>query len=257
MTAQALSGKRVVITRPAAQAQPFIDALVAAGAKPILFPTIQIVPIKANGPLDSALARLSTYDWIVFTSVNGVNVALERMRMLNIPFDALNARQVAAIGPATSAALSDFGVRITLQPDEYVAEAIVERLAGRRAIAGQRFLLLRADIARSTLREQLIAGGGLVDEIPVYQTVRGQPDPSIFVELRRGIDVITFTSSSTVRFFFALLGDEAIKVAASAQIICIGPITAQTARESGLHVAAIAQDYTVAGLLTVMQEALT
>ena len=190
MTAQALSGKRVVITRPEAQAQPFIDALVAAGAQPILFPTIQIAPIPDNASLDSALVRLTAYDWVVFTSVNGVQVTLERMRMLNIACETLNACHIAAIGPATSAALIDSGIRVTLQPDEYVAEAMVDTLAKRDAIGGQKFLLLRADIARPTLREQLTAGGGLVDEIPVYQTVCGQPDPEAFAELLAPADIL-------------------------------------------------------------------
>ncbi|MHB8629083.1 MAG: uroporphyrinogen-III synthase [Aggregatilineales bacterium] len=255
-TPQPLTGKRIVITRPAAQAQPFINALIAAGATPILFPTIQIMPISDNAPLDSALAHLSAYDWIVFTSVNGVRVVSERMQLLNFSVTTLNAHQVAAIGPATAKALTDRGIRVALQPDEYIAEAIVEALKQRGAIAGQRFLLLRADIARPTLREQLVANGGIVDEIPVYHTVRGQPDPATFAELRRGVDVLTFTSSSTVLFFCELLGDEALKIAANAQIMCIGPITAQTARDLGLHVASTAEDYTVPGLLNVMQEAL-
>jgi uroporphyrinogen-III synthase len=251
-----LAGKRVVITRPALQAQPFIDALVKAGASPILFPSIQIVPIPDNVQLDSALMRLSRYDWVVFTSVNGVQVTLERMQALNLSHDALNRQQVAAIGPATAAALTDHGVHVTLQPDEYIAEAIVTTLREQEMLAGQRFLLLRADIARATLREQLVAYGGIVDEVPVYQTVRGQPDPTAFAELQRGVDVITFTSSSTVRFFFELLGNEALKVAANAQIVCIGPITAQTARDLGLPVTSVAQDYTVPGLLSVMRETL-
>lgn len=257
MTAHTLAGKRIVITRPAAQSQAFIEALIAAGATPILFPTIQIAPIADNAPLDSALARLSAYDWIVFTSVNGVRVVVDRMQATNSPNDALNTRPIAAIGPATAKALTDWGIRVALQPEEYVAEAIVESLKERGAIAEQRFLLLRADIARPTLREQLSANGGIVDEIPVYQTVRGQPDPAAYVELRRGVDVITFTSSSTIRYFCELLGDEALKIAARAQIMCIGPITAQTARERGLHVTAVAQEYTIPGLLSVMQEAIT
>ncbi len=256
-TPQALTGKRIVITRPAAQSQPFIDSLIAVGATPILFPTIQIVPLADSSLLDSALANLSAYDWIVFTSANGVRLALERMQQLNFSVGTLNAHQVAAIGPATAKALTDQGIRVALQPDEYVAEAIVESLKKRGAITGQRFLLLRADIARPTLREQLIANGGLVDETPVYQTVRGQPDSTAYAELRCGVDVITFTSSSTVRYFCELLGDEAIKIAVNAQIMCIGPITAQMARELGLHVAATAREYTVPGLLNVMQEALT
>jgi uroporphyrinogen-III synthase len=248
-----LRGKRVVITRPASQAQSFIDGLSAAESVPILFPTIQIAPIQDNPLLDSALRTLSRYDWIVFTSVNGVHSVLDRMTELGMRVAALNSASVAGIGPATVAALRNRGVQVDLQPAEYVAEAIFTALNEREVIDGSHFLLLRADIARVTLREQLSEAGGIVEEIPVYQTVRGEPDPGAFAELRRGVDVITFTSSSTVRYFFELLPD-ARDIASRARIVCIGPITAQTARDFGLTVALVAESYTVDGLLTALLE---
>lgn len=249
-----LSGKRIVITRPEAQTRPFVAILREAGAVPIIFPTIAIVPIEHNTALDNALRRLRDYDWVIFTSANGVHISLERMQTLGIPLTDLGTRQIAVIGPATAATLQHYGLSAALQPDEYIAEAIVTALQQRGPIAGQRFLLLRADIARQTLHEQLIAHQAIVDEIPVYQTVRGQPDAAAFAELRAGVDVITFTSSSTVRYFFALLGNDALTIAANALIACIGPITARTAREFGLNVDLVAEEYTIPGLVTSLTE---
>ena len=250
-----LSGKRIVITRPATQAQSLIDNLLSFEAVPILFPTIQIAPIQHNPALDLALNHLSHYDWVVFTSANGVRVVVDRLASLGMEATVLNAASIAAIGPATATALQDQAVRVDLQPVEYVAEAIFDELQRRGTVTNNRFLLLRADIARATLREQLIAAGAAVEELPVYYTVCGLPDPAAFVELRHGVDMITFTSSSTVRCFFELLPD-ALEIAAQARIACIGPITAQTARDYGLNVALVAESYTVEGLMTALLQPL-
>jgi uroporphyrinogen-III synthase len=249
-----LAGKRVVSTRPEAQAQEFVAMLREAGAIPVIFPTIQIAPLEDTSELDSALRRLSDYEWVVFTSVNGVNQSLERMQTLAIPLETIQSRQIAVIGPATRAALNRFGIEAALQPDEYIAEAIVESLKAYGPIAGKRFLLLRADIARAALREQLVEVGANVDEVSVYRTVRGEPAPEAYSALRAGVDVITFTSSSTVRYFFDLLGDEVPAVTRGAKIICIGPITAKTARDLGLNVDGVAEEYTVPGLVSALTE---
>lgn len=251
-----LAGKRIVVTRPEAQAQQFINRLRQAEAIPIIFPTIEIVPLADTTQLDRALQNLPAYDWVIFTSVNGVHIVCERIKALALPLSLLDTRQIAVIGPATAAILASYGLHAALQPDEYVAEAIVEALSQQGVVMGKRFLLLRADIARAVLREQLIANGALVDELPVYHTVRGQPDPTAFAELRAGVDIITFTSSSTVRFFFQLLNDEAHRITADARIACIGPITAETARQMGLHVDLVAADYTVSGLMMALSETL-
>ncbi|MCC7448521.1 MAG: uroporphyrinogen-III synthase [Anaerolineae bacterium] len=251
-----LAGKRIAITRPEAQAADFVAALRQAGAIPIIFPTIQIAPIPDNEPLDSALRNLNHYAWVVFTSVNGVKVALDRLHELGLALTDLNQCRVAVIGPATAAALTEHGVRVDVQPAEYIAEAIVVALAGHHSLADQRFLLLRADIARPALRDELIASGAIVDEIPVYQTVQGNPEQSAYAELRTGVDVLTFTSSSTVRHFFDLLGAEAPIIGQSALIACIGPITAKTAQEMGLRVDLVAEEYTIPGLMAALTEKL-
>ena len=167
---------------------------------------------------------------------------------------ALGTRQIAVIGPATAATLAHYGLQVALQPDEYIAESIFESLVQKGAVSGKHFLLLRADIARITLRQQLESAGAVVDEIPVYRTIRGEPDPTAYAQLRSGVDIITFTSSSTVRFFFELLGAEADKIAADVLIACIGPITAQTARSFGLNVGIVADEYTVSGLMAALAE---
>ncbi len=252
-----LAGKRIVITRPEAQAAEFIDLLRGAGAVPILFPTIAVVPVAGDEAraLDRALHALDHYDWIVFTSANGVRAVLDRMQQLGLSAALLNRYHTAVIGPATAAVLEANGVHVTRQPDEeYIAEAVFDALADTEPINGQRFLLLRADKARAALREQLAAHGAVVDEIPVYHTVRGTPDPAAYGELRAGVDVITFTSSSTVRYFFDLLGSETQPVAEKTLIACIGPVTAQTAREYGLHVRLVADEYTIPGLVTALTE---
>jgi uroporphyrinogen-III synthase len=247
-----LAGKRVVATRAEEQSRDLIMLLESAKAIPILFPTIRIAPLDDYQELDSRLQRLDSYDWVVFTSVNGVRHVVERMHALGLPLAKCDGCQVAAIGPATEDLLRQHGFRIDLRPDEYVAEAIVAELLKRGPVAGKRFLLLRVDIARAVLREQLAEQGADVDEIPVYQTALGQPDPAAYEALRSGVDVITFTSSSTVRHFFDLLGDEALPIASRALIACIGPITAQTALEKGLQVGVIAREYTIPGLFEAL-----
>jgi uroporphyrinogen-III synthase len=251
-------GKRVVITRPEAQAAGFKAALEAAGANPILFPTIAIAPIPGNAALDAALARLAAeraaYDWVVFTSVNGVEVVFDRMAELGLTPSLFDGCRVAVIGPATAAALSERGVEPSLVPESYVAEGIVAALSARGEIAGRSFLLLRATIARAALRDLLREGGATVKEVPVYETVLGRPEPDAYTALRAGVDVLTFTSSSTVRSFCELLGEEAFAIARAATVACIGPLTEETARACGLRVDVVAEEYTVPGLLAALEE---
>lgn len=253
-TLSLLAGKRIVSTRPEAQTSEFITLLSEAGATPVIFPTIAIMPVPDNPALDHALGNLRDYRWLVFTSANGVRVVVERLKALGLGPAALGACRIAVIGPATAAELAVHGLQADLKPEEFVAEALAEALLAFGPIDRQRFLLLRADIARATLHQQLLAHGAIVDEIPVYQTVRGTPDPAAYAELRSGVDVITFTSSSTVRYFFDLLSEEAPSIARHAMIACIGPVTAQTARELGLRVDLVAEEYTIPGLVQALKE---
>lgn len=243
-----LTGRRVVVTRPQDQAEALCDRLRALGAEPIFFPVIAIAPPERGGALDQAIQGLAEYDWIIFTSVNGVEHFWARLTAHAGPRPSAPRSKIAAIGPATAEALSQRGVSVHLMPAEYRAEAILDVIGD---VAGQRILLPRADIARPALAEGLRAMGARVDEAPAYHTVQGKPPPAAFDALRAGVDVIIFTSSSTVRNFVALTkglnyGDPFVA--------CIGPVTAATAHELGLRVDMVAEEYTVDGLLETLYE---
>jgi len=245
-----LSGKRVLITRPRDQAGVLCRQLEALGAQPILFPTIQIAPPADPAPLDRAIARLEEYRWVIFTSANGVSAFWERLGIAGKDGGVFARIRVAAIGPATAQALEERGIRPQFIPDEYVAEAIA---AGIGDVSGQRILLPRADIARRALADELRGGGAFVEEVTAYRNLPAEPDPLVLEQVRQGVDVITFTSSSTVRNFVLLLGDEAPGIVQGAVVACIGPITAGTARELGLPVHLVAEEYTTGGLVEALE----
>jgi uroporphyrinogen-III synthase len=246
-----LQGKRVLVTRARAQAEDFVQQLQALGAVPVVFPTIDIVPpADAYAGLDAALRELSTFHWVVFTSVNGVLHVWERLTTLGLPASAFASVQVAAIGPATAEALRCRQIPVALVPERYVAEALLEAIPHP---AGQRFLLPRAAGSRDTLRTGLAAAGAEVVEVHAYQTIPDEPSSAAFAALDTGVDVLTFTSSSTVHHFCAQMGPErARRLAAQARVVAIGPITAATARAFGLHVDAVASEYTIAGLIDAL-----
>ena len=199
------------------------------------------------------LQALARYDWVIFTSINGVQNVLARMRTLGVPSSAFEACKVAAVGPATEALIRQHGISVALRPDEYVAEDILAGLVKHGPIAGKRFLLLRVDVARAILRDQLLAAGAIVDEVHVYRTALGEPDAAAYAAIRAGVDVLTFTSSSTVHNFFKLLGEETRSIINNAVVACIGPITAETARDMGLPVHIVAAEYTVSGLMAALE----
>jgi uroporphyrinogen-III synthase len=248
-----LNGTRVVITRPQGQAEEFATALERAGAIPILFPVIEIRPIRETTALDRALSKLDCYDWLVLTSVNGVETVWARLSALGIN-RIPEQIQVAAIGPKTAEALKECGIDPNYVPGEFVAEAIVPGLGDLR---GRWVLLPRADLARPALPRAIQVQDGVAHEIAVYHTLPARPDPAALEALRQGVDIITFTSSSTVRNFVALVaggGLDPYNLAGSPLIACIGPITAGTAKEEGLRVDAVAEEYTTEGLLRGLVE---
>ena len=247
----ALHGKRVLVTRTHAQAHDLMTRLQALGAVPIVFPVIHIVPPADNYvALDTALRQLPTFDWVVFTSVNGVTHVCQRLTALGLEARALAALCLAALGPTTAAALADHGLHAAVVPERYVAEAL---LAAIPHPAGQRFLLPLADLARETLRVGLQAAGAEVVEVPAYSTVLAELSPEAHTVLEHGVDVLTFTSSSTVRNFVEQVGSTmAQALAARARVVTIGPITATTARELGLRVDVVATEHTIAGLIEAM-----
>jgi uroporphyrinogen-III synthase len=247
-----LAGKRVLITRPRGQADSFAAGLHAAGAEPVLFPTIRIAPLGDSPALDGALRDLADYDWLVLTSFNGVTQTWKRLANLGVPGLPPGLR-VAAIGPKTAAALQQHGVQPDFVPAEYVAEAI---LPGLGDLHGRRVLLLRADRARPALAQAIQAAGGLPDEIPIYQTLLAEADPAGLAALRQGVDVVTFTSASTVDNFVQLItaaGLDACALPGRPILACIGPITQAAAHQHGLTVAVVATQYTTEGLIAALQ----
>ena len=238
----ALKGKRIVVTRPAAQAESFCQKLEAAGARPIRFPTIRLVPMTDEALLRAALANLAAFDWIIFTSVNGVAFTWEAL-----PGPLPASASVAAIGPATADALRARGVAPAFTPEEYVAERIVDGLG---PVEGKAILLPRAESARETLAQMLQTRGAKVKELPVYRTLANRPSADAFAALGAGADAVTFTSSSTARNYAALWSFPKEEIPL---IACIGPITAMTARSLGYRVQVVAKEYTTDGLLDVLK----
>lgn len=246
-----LDGKRVLVTRPAGQAGELATALRAVGAEPVLLAAIEIRPLEDTRELDDALRRILEHDWVIFTSANGVRQIWERLAALGLDDvleDGEEGRKpgqprVAAIGPGTAAALERRGVRPDYVPGEYVAEALA---AGLPDAEGARVLMLRADIARPALRERLAARGARVEDVAAYRTITGPAEAGS--ESAAAVDAVTFTSSSTVRGFLSAGG----RVPEGAAVVCIGPVTARTARELGLRVDAVAEPYTLEGLVEAL-----
>jgi len=254
LPARPLAGRRVLVTRAAAQASAFARLLREAGATVIEAPTIAIEPPVTWQPLDDAIARIVTFRWVIFTSVNGVGMFAARLSHHGLAWTALGHARVAAIGPATAAALEVHGVRAEVVPDEYRAEGLVARL---RALVGpgDAVLLARAAEARDVLVTELARLGATVVEVAAYRT-RPVVDGAARVRaaLERGeVDVVTFTSSSTVRNFAALFtGEEARRLLARVAIASIGPITAETAASLGFATRIMPAEYTVPALTSAI-----
>ena len=255
-----LLGKTVVVTRAQRQAGSLISQLEKLGATALEFPVIKIVPPESFGPMDDAITRLNSFDWVVFTSVNGVEYFWPRLEALG-KTAALDSLKVCAIGPATADALTRRGVTPALVPQKFVAEGILEDLGD---VTGLRFLLPRAELAREALLEGLEAGGATVEQLIAYRTVvadeGGSLDAAQLVKrLEAGqIDLVTFTSSSTVRFFAARLAVVTEKplpgLLSKTLVACIGPVTAGTARELALTVGLEAPEFTIDHLVKAILE---
>jgi len=248
-----VKGMRVLITRPSHQVNDFAKRLDAIGAEALFLPTIEIKPVADTTILDRALSRLHCYDWLVLTSANAVEVVLERLADLGVRSLPENLR-VAAVGPKTASKLKDQGISIDFVPQKYLGEAILPGLGDLR----ERWVLLpTADIAHNTLPKAIEAGGGIAHVITVYSTLPADPDPKGLIALRDGVDVITFTSGSTARNFVTLVQNaelDPFNLPGKPKVACIGPKTAQAAREVGFHVDIVAEDHTVDGLVEAIQK---
>ncbi len=245
-----LFGKKIVVTRAREQASDLVQALNNYGADCLQCPTIKISPMEDSGPLDEAVQNIEKYDWLIFTSVNGVNFFFKHLFANNRDARSLGRVKTASIGPATAARLSAFGISSDIIPDNYRAESVVEAFSGFQ-MKGLKVLLPRAKEARPILPAALKKMGALVDEISAYQTLIDDERAKTLLNrlTAKEVDLITFTSSSTVKNFMALLPSKDFnRLIANIPIACIGPITADTAREAGLHVRIVAETFTIPGL---------
>jgi uroporphyrinogen III methyltransferase / synthase len=245
-----LFSKRIVVTRAKGQAEALSTRLRALGADVVELPTIEIRPAVDYAPLDQAIASLARYDWLIFTSANGVRFFLDRLDHSVADLRSLRAR-ICAIGPATRAAVEALHLKVDLMGKEYVAEGLLEAFAPYD-LTGKRILLPRAAVARDLVPVELARRGALVDVVEAYRTVIPAEAASSARELftaARKPGCITFTSSSTVQNFVAVAGAEAL---AGVQVVSIGPVTSKTACGLGIEIAAEAHPFTVDGLVNAI-----
>lgn len=253
-----LFGCRVLVSRARKQAGALSSQLRDLGCAVIEIPFIEIRKPKSFGPLDRALGDLATYDWLILTSVNGVEAMFERMAGKKLDASALAHLRIAAIGPATKGALEKNGLSVTVTPKEYVAESVVSAL--RRRVKGKRVLLVRAKVARDVIPRELRKVAATVDVVEAYETVAPKSSATklraVLANEKRKPHAITFTSSSTVKNFVGLLGLRAARAALKKTVLhcgthsaSIGPVTSGTLRKFGLPVDIEAAEYTIPGLV--------
>jgi uroporphyrinogen III methyltransferase/synthase len=245
-----LFGQRIVVTRAQGQAGELSAKLRALGAEAIEFPTIEIRPPSDFAPLDEAIGRLCEYDWLIFTSANGVRFFLERLDASSVDLRALRAK-ICTIGPATRDAVEVLHLKVDLMPKEYVAESLVDAFAGVE-LAGRRVLLPRAAVARDLVPVELARRGARVDVVEAYQTVTPTDTAARARKIFGAKDRphwITFTSSSTVKNFVDAVGKDVLE---GIRVASIGPVTTATARRLGLDVTVEANPFTIDGLIAAL-----
>ena len=247
-----LFGKRIVVTRAREQASQFLARLMESGAECLEFPTIEIIPPKTWEYMDEAIEDLINYHWLLFTSVNGVKYFFQRLDDLGKDVRYLRDIKVGAIGPKTAEAVRERGIKSDLVPDEYRAEAIVEAF-GKEGAKNLRILLPRAAEARDILPEELKKMGAHVNVVEAYETVMPVTGADNIRAMFKegGINMVTFTSSSTVINFMAMFKEEGDRIKQwmeNVDVACIGPITADTAEQNGLKVSLIPKEYTIEAL---------
>jgi uroporphyrinogen III methyltransferase/synthase len=247
-----LFGKRILMTRAKEQAVELAERLASYGAEPVEAPTIRIVPPVDWAPVDRAIRTISTYGWVIFTSVNGVAKFMTRLGTNGLDARCLAGKKICCIGPRTAQELEKFGVRADIVPRDYQAEGVLASL-GTQDVATARILIPRAEVARELLPDELRARGAHVDVVSVYRTIVPDAEAEGWRQqlINRQIHAVTFTSSSTVRNFFEILGgaEQARPLLQSVTVACIGPITAKTANEFGLTVSVMPGENTIPALV--------
>ncbi|HJN15171.1 MAG TPA: uroporphyrinogen-III C-methyltransferase, partial [Armatimonadota bacterium] len=251
-----LFGKRVLVTRTREQASSLSGSLERLGAISIELPVIAVEAVDDYSTLDDSLKDAAGFDWLVFTSVNGVKAVLARLSDLGLDIRDLKGPRVAAIGPGTAGPLKDAGIRVDVVPERFIAEHLAEALI-ETDISGKRVLIARAEVARQVLPEMLREAGADVTVAPCYRTVPAPGAGEKVIELVESgeLDVVTFASSSQVTSFCECLeGRDVPELLKDVTVACIGPITAKTAVERGLAVAVSPDQYTISGLVEALVE---
>lgn len=258
MSALPLAGKTILVTRARHQAGKLSENLKTLGAEVLEIPAIEIVPPESYAELDQALGNLSQYQWLIITSANGAQALAGRMTELSIPPEAFSHLKIAAVGSATERALQQIVLKVTITPEEYVAESLIKALGDQ--VRGRRVLLARAAAARDVIPDALRAQGATVDVADAYRTVI--PEQSVtairtlFGSGETIPDAATFTSSSTVTNFLDLLHEAGVARPTAMRAISIGPITSQTLRKNGWQPAAQAHPHDLDGLVKAVVRAL-
>ncbi|MBI4734318.1 MAG: uroporphyrinogen-III C-methyltransferase [Rubrobacteridae bacterium] len=253
-----LFGKRVLVTRTKEQAKAFSELLIDNGAQPIEMPAIDIIDPDSYENIDNAFERLEGgkgYDWVIFTSANGVKYFIKRMKALNKDIRILAGAKIAAIGPATARAVKNLLINVDLTPKEFVAESLIAEFE-KTGVNGKSFLIPRALVARNILPDTLREMGAEVDVAETYQTVLGAEagDRLRKMIIEKEIDIATFTSPSTVTNFIKQVGPDYKELVSGIKIAAVGPITADAIREAGLNLDIMAKEYTVPGLVDAIVE---
>ncbi|MFQ5432792.1 MAG: uroporphyrinogen-III C-methyltransferase [Nitrospinota bacterium] len=243
-----LFGKKIIVTRARAQASDFVERLRESGANTLEFPAIETVEPESWAELDAAVDNASKYDWIIFTSVNGLGFLLYRMKQTRRDIRDLAGPKLCAIGSKTADALESVGMRVDLVPDEFRAEAIIEAIGD---VKGKKILIPRALEAREVLPEELKKMGATVDIVTAYRTVKPQGKKNDILKMVRdgAVDMVTFTSSSTVTNFAGMFEkDELAEIQGKIKVASIGPITSETAKKLGFKIDVSPGEYTIDGL---------
>jgi len=249
-----LFGRRIVVTRAVEQAGELARALEELGADVIALPAIRVVPVEDATALDEACATAESFDWLVFTSANGVNYFMRRFLSRRDVRD-LKGPRICTVGPSTAVALAAYGLHVDLTPSEYRSEGIINALGENGSLAGLRFLLPRSDIARELLVEELRGAGAEVADVPAYTTLSpAEGTEDIYrMLLDRRIDAVTFTSASTVRNFVQMIGTEqAADLLQATTVAAIGPVTAEAAAQFGIIASVVPEQYTIAALVDAL-----
>lgn len=247
-----LFGKKVLITRPKHQAVKLSELLEREGAQVLEAPAIEIIP--NSQAVSRTINKLIDFDWLVFTSANGVSAFFQGLENKGLDARALFHSKVCAIGPATAQALASHGIKADLIPLEYITRGILDSFKGEK-IRGKAFLLLRADLATREMEEELEKRGAVVKRLSVYKTILVSTlDKEVKEKLLNGnVDIIIFTSASTIKGFLSLIGKD-IKSIGKPVIACIGPVTSDAAEDSGLKADVVAKEHTIEGLIYALKE---